>query len=349
MTKVSQNGPLLLAFSYLMYSFGYILIKKASELTGSSTEVLFAGNALQATLLAALVIQQRKLGTLWNNLNQLLVLSSFGGCAQYFYQSGVSISNPGNCTLIQASIPFVGAPVGWLLMKERIPKAFFPCVFVGFLGIVTVIGLQPVHTSEALGYVYTMIGLLLTTAWMCYQRNFNLDPFCAAFFSRLCTASIAGSQVSPYQLTTLDLPATALILVFASCFLGASVVSTYAISITPVSMTTVMSNVTPCFTYILQTVFLGTPIALKDILGISVTLSAMMVYAWVRPRESKGEQKNVLCSAEWSTEDPECQPLIDRQSSCESFGSISDSNSSAIGSSSPASSSFFSRIRGFAG
>lgn len=329
----TENGVVLLTISYFLYSFGYIFLKLASEEKGvTPKEVLFAGNALQTVVLAAVVLQQRKTNTLWKHLHHLLILASFGGCAQYFYQSGVSISNPGNCTLIQSSIPFIGAPVGWLFMRESIPKAFFPCVFVSFLGILTVIGFQPVHTSEMLGYFDTICGLFLTTAWLCYQRKHSLDPFCAAFCSRLVTASIAGAQVSPAELATIELPSAILIAVYASCFLGASVVSTYAISITTVSTTTMMTNVMPCLTYILQFIILGTPLPLKDVAGICITLTAMIVYAWIRTQKDEPTQEILCSSSAWTSEDPELQPLNDRpQSLYESFGSMSsDENSSAF-------------------
>jgi len=281
-TNSQTLGILLLVVSIVLYASSYILLKKAINAGTPGLHAIFFGNIIQQIIILSLCIYLQKLKFPTGTFSKFLILALFGGATSFFAQLGVSLSNPGNCTLIQSCLPFIAAPAGFFILRETVPWYFFIFALVAIGGIYLVVGLHQSTEEELYGYLAIVVSLCCNVLWLLYQRFNKLEAFLSALLARfvgmmfaIAPIIISGSHESLLNTNKLSFFYIAL---FSLTTAAGAIIVTQAVSMVHVSTSSMMSLFLTCCTYLFQAIFLKFDMTFKQFIGIVITLTSMSAY-----------------------------------------------------------------------
>ncbi len=123
------------------------------------------------------------------NLKVHLLRTILGLTAMFLTFTALSVIPLSNATIISFSKIFFIIPLAFYFFKEKINLYSFLYIFIGFLGVIIVVGLDIANTNNYIYYCYALLGAffialvkILIKKISHYEKNLNIQ-FWFSFFS----------------------------------------------------------------------------------------------------------------------------------------------------------------------
>ncbi len=224
---------------------------------------------------------------------QILVLLSLGAVSMLLLVTSLQHTAVANVSVILATIPFVAAALGWLILRERLRRLTVAASAVSFGGVMlTVAGSLGGGNLE--GDLYAVcLAMSLASLIVCIRRFGGADALLAQVGSGIVLFAAALVAADPLGIPRGEVP---MVVAFGLVFAGAVILWTEGVRLIPAAEAGLLAtSETPC-SIALAWIFVSEAPPAMTVVGGLLALGAVLGHAgadlthdrvsrpWLRPR-----------------------------------------------------------------